>query len=281
MLRINLLPPYIYEGAKRRNVLIVWVLILLLVIAGFVFGKVQIDTQTAALVAEKERLTPDADKADKLQAQANSINTESQAIREKRDFVKNARQYNSSTYQPVVYNIRDYTMKGILYYSLIPSGQTVTLDAYAGSLAQVGHYLMWMEHNPQISQVSISLSGLPSFPVPPGFNGQPPGNNPRPPKAGGYDFGVTLTLNKPIPGPPAYAPGAGGAAGGGAPAAGGGMFGGGMTAPGPMGAPMGMPGMSSGMTAPGGMTGGAPSAPMSAGMQQPGGGGGPAGGGER
>ncbi|NLH99350.1 MAG: hypothetical protein GX446_07635 [Chthonomonadales bacterium] len=283
MLRINLLPPYIYEGSKRRNVTIVWVLILLAVIAGFVYGKVQIDNQTAAMNQEKENLRPDADKADRLQAQANSINSESQAIRDKRDFVKNARQYNSSTYQPVVYNIRDYTMRGVLYSSLVPSGQTVTLDAYAGSLAQVGHYLMWMEHNPEIQQVSISLSGLPSFPVPPGFNGQPQGRNPRPPGAGGYDFGVTLTLNKPIPGAPVYGASA---AGGGAPAGGGGMFGGGMTAPMMGGMSGGMPGTSMGMTAPGmggpmGSGGGPPSAPMSAGMQAPGGGAGPAGSSER
>lgn len=276
MLRINLLPPYIYEGAKRRNVMILWVIIILLVIGGFVFGKVQIDGQTAALVAEKESLTPNADKADRLQAEANRINEESKAIRDKRDFVKNARLHNSTTYQPVVYNIRDYTIKDVLYYSLQPAGQTVTITAYAPSLAKVGHYLMWMEHNPEISHVSISLSGLPSFPVPPGFNGQPQGSGPRPPGAGGYDFTVTLTLVKPIPGAPVYmAGGQGGQAGApGMPGMGG--MGGGFTAPGGMSAPAGppMPGMSSPMGMPGGMSpGGPPSTPMAAGMQATGGGG--------
>jgi Tfp pilus assembly protein PilN len=268
MLRINLLPPYIYEGSKRRNVTIVWVVILLAVIAGFVFGKVQIDGQTAALVAEKESLTPNADKADRLQAQANSINSESAAIREKRDFVKNARLHNSNTYPPVVYNIRDYTMKGVLYSSLQPQGETVTLDAYAGSLSQVGHYLMWMEHNPNISRVSVGLNGLPSFPVPPGFNGQPQGAGARPPGAGGYDFAVTLTLVKPIAAGPVYAPGGASAAGGagqgmGGPMMGGPMMGGGMTAPGSGGSMMGPMG---------GSAGGPPTRPMAAGMQQPGGG---------
>lgn len=269
MLRINLLPPYIYAGAKRRNAVILWVVILLVVIAGFVFGKVQIDNQTAGLVAENERITPDADKADRLQSQANAVNQESQAIRDKRDFVKNARLHNSGTYQPVVYNIRDYTMKGVLYRSLQPAGQTVTLDAYAGSLAQVGHYLMWMEHNPEISHVSIALSGLPSFPVPPGFNGQPQGAGLRPPGAGGYDFTVTLSLLKAIAGAPAY----GGVAqeGGGAPMGGGGapmgsggmpMMGAGMTAPMSGGMPgmPGMPGMAGGMSRPGTSQGMAPPA---------------------
>ncbi len=117
MLRINLLPPYIYEGAKRRNVMVLWVIILLVVIGGFVYAKMSIDGQTAALVEEKERLTPDANKADQLQAQADQVNQQSAEIRSKRDFVKNARLYNSTTYQPVVYNIRDYTMRGILYSS--------------------------------------------------------------------------------------------------------------------------------------------------------------------
>jgi uncharacterized protein YxeA len=273
MLRINLLPPYIYEGARRRNVMILWVVILLVVIAGFVFAKVQIDGQTAKIVAETERLTPDADKADRLQAQADQINQQSAEIRGKRDFVKNARLYNSTTYQPVVYNIRDYTMKGVLYSSLQPAGQTVTLSAYAQTLAQVGHYLMWMEHNPNVSHVSIQLSGLPGFPVPPGFNGQPQGLSPRPPGAGGYDFTVTLTLVKPIPGAPSYtgAASAGGGAMGGMTAGpmGGGMgmggigVGGGFTAPGSMGAP----GMSIGMTPPVGMTGSGGRGPMVSGPQ--------------
>ncbi|MBM3494249.1 MAG: hypothetical protein FJX72_08010 [Armatimonadetes bacterium] len=278
MLRINLLPPYIYEGAKRRNVTVVWVIILLAVIAGFVFGKVQIDNQTAALNSEKESLTPNADKADRLQAQANSINGESQTIRDKRDFVKNARLYNSTTYQPVVYNIRDYTMKGVLYSSFQPSGQTVTMDAYAGSLAQVGHYMMWMEHNPNVQHVNIALSGIPSFPVPPGFNGQPQGSGARPPGAGGYDFAVTLTLMKPIPPAPAFTPGGGAAAGGAAgPMMGGGPMGGGMMGGGMMGGGMMGGGMTApGMTAPGmggSMSGGAPTQPMAAGMQSAGGGG--------
>lgn len=267
MLRINLLPPYIYEGAKRRNVMVLWVIILLVVIGGFIFGKVQIDGQTAALVAETQRLTPDADKADRLQAQANQINEQSSAIRAKRDFVKNARLHNSTTYQPVVYNIRDYTMKGVLYYSLQPAGQTVTLTAYAPSLAQVGHYLMWMEHNPNVSHVNIQLTGLPTFPVPPGFNGQPQGSGIRPPNAGGYDFTVTLTLVKPIAGAPAYGGAGGGAAAGGAAGGMPGMpgMGGGFTAPGGSG------GMSMGMGASMMGSGGAPNVPMAAGMQAPGG----------
>lgn len=275
MLRINLLPPYIYEGARRRNVMVLWAIILLVVIGGFVYAKMSIDGQTAALVDEKERLTPDANKADQLQAQANQINQESAEIRAKRDFVKNARIYNSTTYQPVVYNIRDYTMRGILYSSFQPSGQTVTLTAYAQSLADVGRYLMWMEHNPDISHVSISLSGLPSFPVPPGFNGQPQGAGLRPPGAGGYDFSVALTLVKPIPSAPTFGGAGGGAAGGG------GMPGmpgpGGFTAPGGFSAPGGMGSTSMGMgqammSQMGSPGGGPPSTPMasSAGMQQAG-----------
>lgn len=275
MLRVNLLPPYIYEGAKRRNVSVLWFVILLAIIGGFVAAKVMIDKQTEELVAERERLTPDADKADRLQAEANSINSESQAIRDKRDFVSNARKHNGTAYQPVVYNIRDYTMNGILYSSLEPSGNTVNLQAYAPTLAKVGHYLMWMEHNPEVSHVSISLTGLPTFPVPPGFNGQPQGSGLRPPNAGGYDFGVSLTLVKPIPAGPTFS----GAAGGGEAGGGAGMMGGMGGPPGMpgMGGPPGMPGMGGGPGMPGGgvMSGGPPMMPGAMGPM----GGGPSSGG--
>jgi len=283
MLRINLLPPYIYEGAKRRNVSILWVVIVLVVAGGFVYGQMRIAGETAEIKAESERLTPDANKADQLQQEANATNTKSQTIRDKRDFVKNVQEYDTTTYPPLVDNVRQYTIRQVLYSSFQPAGKTIAMSAYAPSLADVGQFMMYMERNRNIDNVSVALNNIPSFPLQSGRT-QPAagpaagygGVNPmnammgmmgggssrqqassglRPPGAAGYDFLVTLTLSKAIPGAPSY----GGAQQGG----GGGGFGGMASGPGTatapgMGVPMMMP------SAPGG-GGGAVSAPGLAG----------------
>ena len=255
MVRINLLPPYIYSGAKRRNVTILWVVAVLAVVGGFMFWKVTIDKQTAQVVADREALQPQMDEAKRRQAEADRITAESAVITAKRNFIADARKHIATTYPPLVDNVRRYTMKNVLYSQLNPSGSTVSLSGYAMSLAQVGHYMMWMERNPEINSLDIGLSGIPSFPVTPGAGGSG-GGGLRPPGAGGYDFTVTLNLVKPVPPAPSYSGAGGGAApaGGGMP--GGGMMGGGMMmggggAPGPMGSGMGA-GAGAGMTAPGG-----------------------------
>lgn len=281
MLRVNLLPPYIYEGAKRRNVSIVWAVLALIVVGGFLFAKTRIDSQTNSIKEETEARRPDKEEAERKQAEATRINQESTAVREKRDFVKLAKEYDTTTYPPLVYNIRNYTIRDVLYSSLQPASNTVTMDAWAPSLAKVGQYMMWMERNPKISNVSVAMSNIPGFPRQ---------AQPRQPDYGqlgygaqqqagfgpngitGYDFLVTLTLLQPVPGPPVY----GGAEQGGGP--GGPMMGGPMMG-GPM---MGGPGMMGpmGPGGPGMMSPGMPG-PMGPGASGPmigpvpGGGGGP------
>jgi hypothetical protein len=227
MLRINLLPPYIYEGAKRRNVMIIWFLILALVIGGVIFAKTQIDNETTKAKDEAARLEPKAKQADDMQAKANSINTDSQTIRDKATFVNNARKADTETYQEVVKNVRMYTWPRVLYDGMNPSGSTVTIGAYAPSLTDVGRYMIWMEKNPKIGRVDVVMNSIPSFPA--GAVQQQGGNQQqagglRPPGGGGHNFQVALSLLKPIEPGPTYG-GAGGAPagpGGGMPGAGGG-----------------------------------------------------------
>lgn len=232
MLRINLLPPYIYAGKKKARVWTLWIIAVLAVAGGFIGWKVMLGNQVAELNRQAAELEPRAKQADDMQAQADQINTQSKAIVDKATFVRNARSHTEKTYPTVVYNVRDYTIRTVLYSSLDPEANSVSLTAYAPSLADVGHYMMWMEHNPRISRLNIGLSGLPSFPVQPGVSGnQGQAAGPRPPGARGYDFTVQLTLVNPIPPAPAY----GGAGGGGQAAGGGGGMMGMPPAMGPMG----------------------------------------------
>ena len=225
MLRINLLPPYIYEGAKRTKLFVVWVILLAAVIGGFLFWKHSIDTETARIKDEEAKIKPQAEEATAKAGQASRINSESAVIRGKADFVTGAISYDQKTYQEMLTNVARYTWPRVLYDSINPAGSTVTMGAYAPSLADVGHYMMYMERNPAISRVDIAMNSIPGFPSDgaqaAAGSGQQGGGGVRPFTGGGHDFQVSLTLVKPIPGSPTYPSGGGGAAagpGGGGPA---------------------------------------------------------------
>lgn len=265
MLRINLLPPYIYEGAKRRNVTVLWVVILLAVIGGLVFAKMNIDKETQNWKDEEGKITQRANDADRMAQDATTINGQSATIRGKADFVRNAQKHDTTTYQEVLTNIARYTWPRVLYDGVKPDVQAVTLPAYAPTLSDVGHYMIYMERNPNISRVDVQIASIPGFPS--GVRQQGANNQQatgvRPLTGGGHDFTAVLSLNKPIDGGPNY-PGGGGNAAGGATTGGGGFTGG---APG---------GFSSGMASGkmgGGMGGsGGPSMSGGGGGPMPGGG---------
>ena len=256
MLKINLLPPYIYEAGRKRLAFVVWVVAVLAVAGGFVGFRVMLDAKAAQF--DQMRLAEEPKQRQKQEAerQANDIRTASATIRTKRDFVRDALAYNRNTYPPRVYNIRDYTLSTVVYRSLQPAGQTVTMEAFAPTLKDVGRYLMWMEHNPNITNVSIAIGSIPGFPSEPPLEGTGPDGRPL----GGHNFTVTLTLKEQIPGAPSY--GAGGqqqqATGGGIMTGPGALMGGG----GLPGAPSMAPGGPGGppATAPGG-PGAAPARP--------------------
>lgn len=246
MLRINLLPPYIYEGAKRRNVTVLWLLVLAAVVGAFVWQWTQIKAQTADWKTKEDAIAQHANQADKMQTDANNIKAASETIRAKANFVKLAKEYDQKTYQDVVENITKYTWKKVLYDGIQPEGQAVTLPAYAPTLADVGQYMLWMEKNPQINRVDVQIATIPGFPS----GGQQQGGNNnqargvRPLSGGGHDFTAVLTLVKPIPGAPTYGGGGGGGTGGGGGAPGGGTggFGAGSGGPGGSGGGGPMPG---------------------------------------
>jgi hypothetical protein len=260
MLRINLLPPYIYEGAKRRNVTVLWVVILLLVIGGFVYAKTTIDSQTADLRRQEQETQPKATEALNMASEAGRIKSDSQVIVGKANFVRNAVSHDRSVYQELLTNVARYTWPKVMYDGIRPEAQSVTLPAYAPTLRDVGHYMIYMERNPKISRVDVAINSIPSFPS----GGQQGGGNQsqatgvRPLSGGGHNFTAVLTLRQALPNPPGYAGAAGGNTGqtttGGGRTGGPGMGGPGLSGPGMGGPGLSGPGMGSGGG--GGMSGG-------------------------
>ena len=228
MLRINLLPPYIYEGAKRTKVTILWVVILLAVIGGMVFGKVSIDKQTQEFNDRAAATEPAAKEADDKAALAQTIQARSAEIVKRATFVRDSQKY-TDTYPTVFRSIVRYTWSRVLYDQVVPQGQAVQIQAFAPTLADVGHYMMAMENNQDVAKVEVAMNSIPTFPA--GAGGQQGGqqgqNAALRPPSGGHDFTATLTLVNPIAPGPTYGSVGGGTQGGGF-GGGGGRLGGGM-----------------------------------------------------
>src|SRR5437016_13741609 len=110
MLKINLLPPYIYEGAKRRNVLVLWVVILIAVIGAFAFGKIRLDSDAKDWNDKTAAIDANANKADSTQSMANSIRQRNATTKAKADFVASSNKYNVETYPPLLDNVNRYTI---------------------------------------------------------------------------------------------------------------------------------------------------------------------------
>lgn len=96
MLRINLLPPYIYDKQKKVKVLIFWAVALVAVIGVFLFMMSGLNQQLAAATSDKE--TAEGLKSQYAQADT-QINAEKQnraSIELRQTFIKNAQDYNRS-----------------------------------------------------------------------------------------------------------------------------------------------------------------------------------------
>ncbi len=230
MLRINLLPPYIYAGKAKGRVTTLWVLILVAVIGGLFFFKTTIDAEKAAIDKKAQELEPTAKKADSDQLRANETNTASAVVRSKADFVGNAIKHDQEVYPNLYRNVVMYTWNHVLYDYIRPEGNTVGMSAYTPTLSDVAYYIMAMERNPNISRVDIRMNSIPGFP--PGATdnqqgGQQQAPGVRPEGGGGHNFLVTLNLYQPVPAGPTFGGGGGGGQPGGAPGGMPGMGGGG------------------------------------------------------
>ncbi len=262
MLRINLLPPYIYDAAKRRNVMIIWAVVVVAVVAGFLFARVQLDAQARDIEAKTQAETADANQADKYKSDAAALDQQNAALKQRVEFVEGARKHVTGTYPPLLRNVRDWTIRRVVYSSVAPGGNAVNISAYAPSLGDVGHYLMAMQNNPKISLVNITMNSIPAFPrgatqqAGTGmFGGMQSSSSAYSQTTGrpGHDFQVVLTLLDQIPPGPVFPPGGGQGAGGGQGMGGapGGMIMPGMTMPGMTAPTMGGPGGGGPMIGPG------------------------------
>src|SRR5947209_7847687 len=121
MLKINLLPPYIYEGKTRKTWVAAWVVAVAAVVGGMLFWQSKLNAQVLEINSKKDAISAKATEADNLKTQADKINAESAGIRAKNDFVKGAIAHNTTAYPTVYNNVAEYTLNRVVLSAVSPN----------------------------------------------------------------------------------------------------------------------------------------------------------------
>lgn len=199
MLKINLLPPYIFERRKVRQTAFLFGLIFMVTFGGMVAWWYTLGKKEARLKDELVVMKANADQVLQLETTIKAEQAKIPPIKDRMDYFAAIREYNGKF--PVLYEeLAKYTYERVLYRSIQPSNNSLTIQAHAKSIGDAGRYLLNMYRARHLFS-DVRMSAVPGYP-----------NN----LAAGFDFSVTCTLVNPIdpPQPPASL-GPGGAAGGG------------------------------------------------------------------
>lgn len=142
MIKINLLPPNLFEGKIIRNIAIGFGVLALVVAGGMLFWN-------STIVKHTQQVQTEADRFKQLTEQANQIKSEADAMRagiapitQKVKFFQDVAQHNLS-YLEVYHEIGRYTYKRVVYngVSLSDDG-AVKLDVAAPSMSDIARYML-------------------------------------------------------------------------------------------------------------------------------------------
>lgn len=185
MLKINLLPPYIFERRKVRQTAFLFGLIFMLTFGGmltwwFMLGRKEADLRSRLAIVNVTKAQVEA-----LEATISAEQAKIPPIKDRMDYFKAVIAYNEKF--PAVYEeLVKYTYERVLYRSIQPSNSQLTIAAHAKSLGDCGRYLLNIYRARHLFS-NVTISAVPGYP-----------SNP----AAGFDFTVTATLVNPID-PPA------------------------------------------------------------------------------
>lgn len=164
MLRINLLPPYIYDDLKRRNYMFVGGAICVAVIVGCGFWwmtakGVQEEAQKRNEEAKTQKEKYDAEVAAIEKVKQGAADTQA-----KSDFVNNSRTFNDS-WAKVYEDVRAMTAPKVVLNSMrLTSASNVELQGFAPNELEVARWWMELRKSPYFAQVQFDL---PAHPYPP------------------------------------------------------------------------------------------------------------------
>ncbi len=233
MLKINLLPPYINQRSKIRTAWTLMAVVLAAEIAGLTYFQLnQINTENQ-LISDVQSKEQQVQQVEKLKTDADALRAKVKPIKDKTDFINQLFDFNKV--RPNLYeHVASYIYREVWISGMNADQNVLTMPAAAKSISAVGRFLLFMQNNPDFTQVRISSvpgwpSGTAGVEASPLTGGGGPAGGPGGsggPAGGAYGSGGGPPgappggSGGPAGGPPVMGP-SGGGSGGGAPGFGG------------------------------------------------------------
>jgi Tfp pilus assembly protein PilN len=161
MLKINLLPSYVNQRSKIRAAWTAMALLLVAELAGatvYQAGLVSQEGEKLTVVQKKEH---DVTEVQKLASEASKERAKIAPIKAKTSFIKEIRDYNRV--RPDLFDhVASYIYKEVWITGMQAETNTLSMPASAKSVSSVGRFLLFMQNNPDFTQVRIS--SVPGWP---------------------------------------------------------------------------------------------------------------------
>lgn len=194
MLRINLLPKYIWERRQVKQAAFLFGVIFAGVVAGMVAWHLSLAAQQRDWTAQVADMQIKANEVKQIEAQAVAEEQRLPAIQGKVAFIEGIMQYNLE-YPKLYEELAKYTYNRIMYTAVESSGSQLRVGAHTRSIGDCGRYLLNMYRASHMFS-SVGIDAVPGWPRQGDTQGQ------------GFDFNVTCNLVKPIAAPSFSAAGA-------------------------------------------------------------------------
>src|SRR5438128_1995286 len=161
MLKINLLPPYINQRSKIRTAWTLMAVLLAAELGALTFyqksNRDREDELSSTVVADENHVKTVQKLADDAKAERAKI----QPIRDKTEFIKQLLDYNKV--RPDLYeHVASYVYREVWVSGMQAEQNVLTMPGSAKSISGVGRFLLFMQNNPDFTQVRIS--SVPGWP---------------------------------------------------------------------------------------------------------------------
>jgi len=185
VLKINLLPPYIYERRKARQAAFLFAILVVAVAAGMVTWIFMLNRKEADLRAQLAIMNERKAQVEALEQTIKAEEAKIPPIKDRMDYFSAVMEYNTA-YPKLYEELAKYTYERVLYRSIQPASDSLQINAHARTIGDCGRYLLNIYRARHLFS-NVTISAVPGYP-----------NNP----AAGFDFTVTCALLNPI-NPPA------------------------------------------------------------------------------
>lgn len=168
MIKINLLPPNIFEARAVKRLMIVFAVAALVVIAAFAGWTIKVKKDASDMQAKYEYANKLKTQADGWKSKADSERAKIGPTLQKVNFFEAVKAHNEKF--PELYEeLAAFTYKRVFYTQVTPAPGMLTMQAYVPSLAEAGRYLLNLYKATHLFS-RVMISAVPGYP----YQGAPP-----------------------------------------------------------------------------------------------------------